>query len=211
MPSPSTALIEILAEAYKHDARTVSMLSQTCRAYRDGFQTTDEMYDLMDWLIRQEPIEDSLIVSDGHTVFNRAKISYTGRPRMWLITGECGRESVKVFEHIGVVRAGKCSAKLTIIGETKWTMHKDSFYGIQDLDTLKRCMISHTILCHELPENLPRLPTTVVHRHRDTVPWTFARAFYVWRATKAGYETWNKGRNGDPDEVELAYKVIYFS
>lgn len=166
----------------------------------------------MDWTICQEKIMDSLVESNRNLVFNSAKISYTGRARTWLITARCGRESVKVFEHIGVIRAGKCSAILTIIGETKWTMHKDSFYGIQDLDALKRCMLAHTILCHELPENLPQLPAAVVHRHRDNVPWTFARAFYVWRATRPGYETWNGGnRNEEPDEVDMAYRVIYLS
>lgn len=203
-------MTEILADAFQRDARVVSLLSQTCRTYRDAFPTTPEMHDLMDWTICQERIEDSLVESDSSLVFNNAKIVYTGQRRRWLITGECGRESVKVFEHIGVIRAGKCSATLTIIGETQWTMHKDSFYGIQDLDTLKRCMLSHTILCHELPENLPRLPAAVVHRHRDNVPWTFARAFYVWRATRKGYETWNGGRSADPDDVDMAHRVIYF-
>lgn len=205
------AIIEIISDTCKRDARLVSLLSQTCTTYRDAFPITDEMHDLADWLIWQEPREGSTIFFGARMIFNWVEITFTGQPRTWLLKAECGRKSVMIFNILGVIRVGKCSAKLTIIGESVHTMHKDSFYGIQDLETLVACMESHTILCHELPENLPRLPATVVHRHRDSVPWTFARAFYVWRATLYGYETWNGGRNNDKDEVDMACRVVYFS
>jgi hypothetical protein len=210
-PILDPVILETITEGLQNDARLVSLLSQTCKAYRDSFPTTYAMHDLQDWLIWQEAMGSSWIRCKDTEVFNWAKITFTGKPRTWLLKADCGRKSVMLFDIIGVIRVGKCSAKLTIIGEARYTMHKDSFYGIQDLETLKACMKSHAILCHEMPENLPRLPATVVHRHRDTVPWTFARAFYVWRATLRGYETWNGGRSNEPDEVDMAHRIVYFS
>lgn len=207
----SPAITEIITDTCKRDARLVSLLSQTCKTYRDSFLTTYEMHDLQDWLIWQEPLRKSSIKYGGHEIFDWAKISYAGQARTWRIAAECGQRASRKFQTSGVIHVGKCSAKMIIYGESRLNSYKDSFYGIQDLQTLKTCLATHTILCHELPENLPRLPETVVHRHRDTIPWTFPRAFYVWRASRPGYETWNWSRHRDQDVVDMAHRVVYFA
>jgi hypothetical protein len=207
-------VIDLMTDKYQTDARVVSLLSQTCKTFRDSFPTTYAMHDIADWLVWNQELSRCEINLNGDDAFDWAQVSRTRRTRTWLIHARCRRNSVNTFEHLGVIRVGKCSAILTIVGESRDTMHKDSFYGVQSLETLKTCLLSHAILCHELPENLPRLPPTVVHRHRDSVPWTFMRAFYVWRASLPGYETWNGGRNhenDEDDEVDMTCKVIYFA
>jgi hypothetical protein len=186
-----------------------ALLSQTCKPFRDGFSTTDEMHDLSDWLIWQEPLENSTIMAKSRQVFSRAKISYAGHRRTWLIEAQGGRQSGG-WNHMGVIRLGKCSAKLTILGQTYWTMHKDSFYGVQDMETLHTCLLTHVTLCHDMQElSCPRLPETVVHRHRDSVPWTITRAFHKW-SSSAGVHSKRDNRRQDC-VVDMAHKMIFFS
>lgn len=179
--------LDIVSDRLASDPKLVSLLSRACKAYRDAFPVAQGMRDLADWLAAQERLEDSTVVSEGtHIVFKRCQIRRGKRGgQEWRLTATCGRKMAGLFfDHRGVIRVGKCSATLVILGSYSTSVQfKDSFYGIQDLETLKQCLASHTILCHEMPENLPCLPKTVVHRHRDNVPWTFARAFYVWRAS----------------------------
>lgn len=210
-------MVDLVTDKYQNDARIVSLLTQTCKTFRDTFPITYDMHDLADWLLWHQDMSRCEINANefdsSYEVFDWAKISHTGRTRTWLLHARCRRKNANTFEHVGVIRVGKCSAILTIVGECRDTMHKDSFYGVQSLETLKTCLLSHVILCHELPENLPRLPLTIVHRHRDSVPWTFVRAFYVWRASLPGYETWNGGRNHDKeeDEVDMACRIIFLN
>lgn len=200
---------ELITGTFQHDARLVSLLSQTCKTYQAAFPTTYEMHELADWLIWQEQLGDSAIeTAEGKRIFpnGKAKISPRARNgRAWLIEAQSGRQT-KPLSHIGLIRLGKCSAKLTILGEAQWTMHKNSFYGVQDLRTFKQCLLYHANLCHDMLETLPYLPPTVLHRHRDSVPWTFARAFHVWRSTGKR----KRGRDRDC-VVELAHRVLFLA
>jgi hypothetical protein len=124
-------------------------------------------------------------------VFGKCKIVQT-RQREWRLAAYCGRRTSQVFHHLGLLRLCKSSLTLHMMGRwSLWNVFKDSFHGIQSLDSLKKCLATHTILCHEDPAGLPPLPETVKHRHRDNVPWTWARAFYVWRATIRQRDAWS--------------------
>ena len=201
-------ILSVLIDQFHASPHVVSLLSRTCKSFRDGFPRTQGMRDLTDWLVRQEALLDSRVVDGGNAVFRDCKIERGKRGgREWRVKARCGRKmSGFLFDHLGVIRVGKCSASLVILGwYRECEQFKDSFYGIQDLDALNKCLASHTILCHEMPEKLPDLPKTVVHRHRDNVPWTFARAFYVWRATRPV----DKRRAGVYPEMRvLCYGVV---
>ena len=204
-----SVMLDLVSDRLAGDAKLVSLLSRTCKAYRDAFPVAPGMLDLEDWLIAQERLEDSTVVSEGtHIVFKRCQIWRGKRGgQEWRLTATCGRKMAGLFfNHRGVIRVGKCSATLVILGSYRTSVQfKDSFYGIQDLETFKQCLASHTILCHEMPENLPCLPATVVHRHRDNVHWTFARAFYVWRASLPAEK---RGQRELPELQIVSYSVI---
>jgi hypothetical protein len=206
MPLTDPVIVEIVTDRLQKDARQVALLSQTCRPFRDGFPTTYEMHDLADWLIWQEQLENSTIEAKSRQVFTRAQISYSGQRRTWVIKAQGGRQSSE-WNHVGVIRLGKCSATLTILGETEWTMHKDSFYGVDNLQTLHTCMLSHVALCHEMPEIPHRLPEKVVHRHRDSVPWTVTHAFHKW--SSSGLR--RRGTSRQDCVVDMAHRTIFFS
>jgi hypothetical protein len=217
-------ITEILLDKCASDAHVVSLLSQTCKFYRDAFPVTNEIWDLTDWLISREELAEgeSIDCVGGRLIFRQARISFTGRARCWRISARLDRKNQQPFENIGLISLGKQTASMVIVGESHWDVFKDSFQGIRGVHSLLDCLRWHTILCHELPENLPPLPSGVRHRHRDNVPWTWARAFYVWRAVRSGYETWNGGRSSavvgsgvmtlyhgdDSDEIEPRVRMI---
>jgi hypothetical protein len=187
-------ITDILLDKYAPDAHVASLLSQTCKFYRDAFPVTEEMWDLTDWLVSREGLAEgeSIDCMGGRLIFRQARIVFAGRPRCWRITARLDRKNNEGFENVGLIVLGKQTASLVIVGESRWDVFKDSFQGIRGVHCLLDCLRWHTTLCHEKPEDLPPLPPGVRHRHRDNVPWTWARAFYVWRAVRPGGETWNQ-------------------
>jgi hypothetical protein len=225
-------ITDLLLDRYASDPRLVSLLSQTCKIYRDGFPTTGDMWELNDWLISREGLAHwgSIEGPGGRLLFPHhwrafrlleARVVFTGRPREWRIYTQLNRKNRETFENSGLIVLGKHAASMVMVGESRWDVFKDSFQGIRSLPALLDCLCRHAILCHEIPENLLPLPPGVRHRHRDNVPWTRARAFYVWRAARPGYETWNGGRSlettgsgvmilhtGGSDSVEPRVRMI---
>ena len=189
------ALVELLVDRFSGCSEVSPRLSCACKAYSQALVMPAGVKDLSDWLQEQDLLEDSTVFDGLHMVFGKCKIVQTGQWE-WRLAAYCGRKTSQVFHHSGLLRLCKSSLTLCILGRwSRWHVFKDGFHGIQSLDSLKKCLATHTILCHEDLERLPRLPEGVVHRHRDNLNWTWVRAFYVWRA-----ET-RRGDGGPPRSV----------
>jgi hypothetical protein len=176
--------MDLMVDRFGSSPCLISKLSCTCKAFHNAFPVPKEILDLSGWLTQQEAIDNSTVHYGQLSIFMECKITPKGHKRTWLLSSRCRRKSSQVFEHTGIINLNKYCASLLIMG--KWSncnVFKDSFYYIQDLDTLKRCLATHTFLCHEQVKDVPRLPTHVKHKHRDNIPWSWARAFYVWKAT----------------------------
>jgi hypothetical protein len=185
------AIMEALVERFGECSEVSPRLSCACKAYSQALVMPAGVRDLADWLTEQDRLEDSTVYDGQHMVFGKCKLVQTG-PREWRLAAHCGRRTSQLFHHSGVLRLGKSSLTLRILGRwSQWNVFKDSFHGIQGLESLKKCLATHTILCHEDPAGLPALAETVRHRHRDNVSWTWARAFHVWRATIRRKDPWS--------------------
>jgi hypothetical protein len=184
-------IMDLMVDRFSGCSEVSPRLSCACKAYSQALVMPAGVKDLSDWLQEQDLLEDSTVYDGLHMVFGKCKIVQTG-PRAWRLAAYCGRRTSQVFHHLGLLRLCKSSLTLHMMGRwSLWNVFKDSFHGIQSLDSLKKCLATHTILCHEDPAGLPPLPETVKHRHRDNVPWTWARAFYVWRATIRQRDAWS--------------------
>ena len=176
-------VMDAMVDRCKTDLQVVSLLSQTCKAYHEALPCTDNIKKMREWLNERERKAFGHIWVGPDLVFYRARVApFSPNKNGWKLQGECGRRSTGLFDHVGVIRLGKCVASLIILGEGWGHTNKDSFHGILDLGGLNACFLWHTILCHQIPENLPPLCGSIRHRHRDDVPWTVGRVFSVWRS-----------------------------
>jgi hypothetical protein len=184
-------VMELMVDRFGSHCEVSPRLSCACKAYNRVLPVPEGVKGLREWLVQQDLLEDSVIYDGLHMVFAKCKIVQTGQ-REWRFSAYCGRRTSQVFHNSGLIRLGKYSLTLRIMGWwSQWNVYKDSFHGVQNLDSLKKCLATHTILCHEDPAGIPTLPDTVRHRHRDNVPWTWARAFYVWRAAIRQKDAWS--------------------
>ena len=174
---------EILLQQLERDTRAIPLLDRTCKALRETIQPSQEMREVQAWLEQREGLEYP-IETERHEVFSSCTITPHARhQRTWRLDARFGRKSARVFYTDGLLTLHKNCCSMTLLTEDRSNAFKDSFRGVPDLRTLILCMFSHPILCFERPERLPDLPSSIRHRHRDTVPWTWARAFHVWRAS----------------------------
>jgi hypothetical protein len=184
-------IMDLMVDRFGGCSEVSPRLSCACKAYSQALVMPAGVKDLSDWLQEQDLLEDSTVYDGLHMVFGKCKLVRMG-PREWRLSAHSGRRTSQLFHHSGLLRLGKSSLTLRILGRwSAWNVYKDSFHGIQSLESLKKCLATHTILCHEDPAGLPYLPKAVKHRHRDNVAWTWARAFYVWRATIRQREAWS--------------------
>jgi hypothetical protein len=199
-------IMEILVDRLGSDARLVVGLSRTCTRYRNVFPYTEHMENLTRRLMG---LTEMVLQGIKMKLEVKAESFLCKKLRAWQVTALwAGSSDHGSGKSTGTILIGKCAASLSIVGENTWNGFKDSFWGIQDLQDLKQCLASHITLCHELPENLQPLPSNIRHRHRDTVSWDSARAFYTWRATRPGYATWND-RGRDPRAVGPGTMTIH--
>ena len=196
------AITEILLQQFARDTRLIPLLDRTCTAFRDQIVPTQEMRAIQAWLEdrawRDEPVE-----TDDCYIFSECVLTPTHHPSTWRLDARTGRRSVQLFYTSGLLTLHKNCCSLTLLADPAHAVFKDSFRGVPDLASLIQCMSTHTILCHELPQNVPVLPRDVRHRHRDTVRWTHERAFRVWRASTPG------GRRRRPDHRPPIHIIRY--
>ena len=91
------------------------------------------------------------------------------------------------FKHWGIIYLEKRTATLVMYAKGWSNRHKDSFHGIQNLNTLLQCIDAHVFLCHQTPAEPSPLPEGVVHRHRHSFRWTLYRVFKLWKPFSKTY------------------------
>ena len=170
-------IMDLMVDKYSSDERLVSKLSQTCKAYSERFQYSDEMQNLT----RRLNSLDGIVVSDVWTTFRGLLIARnTGRLRTWYVSDKGFRGDLYYQSHWGTITVGKCSARLRSLA-TGGMMNTftESFYKIPDFSTLQRCLAAHSTLY------LPKLPECVVHHFQPCVIYRLGKAqvFSAWRAS----------------------------
>lgn len=199
---------EILLQQLERDTRAIPLLDRTCKALRETIQPSQEMREVQAWLEQREGL-DNPVETERHEVFSSCTITpHDRRQRTWRLDARFGRKSARFFYTDGLLTLHKNCCSLTLLTEDRSNAFKDSFRGVPDLRALVLCMSSHAILCFERPERLPGLPPSVRRRHRDTVPWTWARAFHVWRASTPTARSGRQPRQ--PTVGDLRYGVVQY-
>lgn len=200
-------IMEILIQQFKCDTRLTPLLDRTCKAYRDRIMPSQGMLGVQAWL-EERAWRDDPVETDSCYVFWECVLTPTHLPATWRLDGSSGRRSVQLFYTSGLLTLHKNCCSLTLLADPTFAVFKDSFRGIPDLASLIECMSSHTILCHELPQNVPILSASIRHRHRDTVVWSRERAFRVWHAsTLSGRE---RRPPAQPPIHVIRYAVIQY-
>lgn len=173
---------EILLQQFQHDTWIVPMLDQTCWSYREQLPPTREIRQVEAWLEEREGLDDP--VEQGRSeIFSYCEIQPGRTARTWRLWARSGRRSVRLFYTSGMITLHPNCCSMVLLGEDGDNAFKDSFRRIVGLQGLMACMHAHTILCHQMPEHVPKLSGLATHRHRDTVAWSSRRAFRVWWAS----------------------------
>jgi hypothetical protein len=185
-------IASLVADNCKPDLRVTALLSPTCRMYRDIFPYTDNVQVMGFWLDHKaEFVHGHVLQTKQIYHLNEFKITYS-KNNVWRISAESPGDHGP-FEHLGFVVLGKRTATLVMNAIGWGNNHKDSFQGIQDLNTLYKCISAHTYLCHQTPMEPDPLPESVVHRHRHSFGWSLQRVFGLWKPFSKSYMTNDNG------------------